>query len=125
MPQRPMKPCKRPGCPAITRDKSGYCDEHQEYQKEQKKQKHRSYDQARGKTAARGYDGQWRKVARIKLSKDPLCEPCLSQGRTVAAALPHHIKSVEEHPELRLVMDNLLSVCRSCHEKIHKGEGTS
>jgi len=123
MPSRPMRPCKRPGCPAITRDKSGYCDEHQTYVKERKAAAHRSYDKTRGKTAARGYDGQWRKVRAMKLSRDPLCELCLDQGETVAAELVHHIEPVKERPDLRLFMENLKSVCKPCHERLHKGGG--
>lgn len=42
-----------------------------------------------------------------------------AEGRTMARALVHHIKPVDQHPELRLDWDNLRSLCRACHEKRH------
>lgn len=55
------------------------------------------------------------------MSIDPLCEEHLKQGFDVAATMVHHVKAVETHPELRLVMENLMSLCNSCHEEKEKG----
>jgi hypothetical protein len=35
----------------------------------------------------------------------------------------HHIKSFEEHPELRFYISNGITLCRSCHKKRHKEIG--
>jgi len=43
------------------------------------------------------------------------------KGRVTIAEDVHHIKPIRTHPELRLVWDNLMSVCRECH-KIIEGE---
>lgn len=52
-----------------------------------------------------------------KLMADPLCEDCMKAGHTEAANEAHHILKVATHPELRLDMDNLRSLCKSCHSK--------
>lgn len=31
----------------------------------------------------------------------------------------HHIKEIETHPELALELDNLETLCVSCHNKVH------
>jgi len=32
----------------------------------------------------------------------------------------HHIKDIETHPELALELDNLETLCISCHNKVHE-----
>ena len=34
--------------------------------------------------------------------------------------IAHHLKSFNEYPELRFEVSNGITVCRSCHKKIHK-----
>jgi 5-methylcytosine-specific restriction protein A len=41
------------------------------------------------------------------------------KGRITPAVLVDHIIPVEERPDLRLVEDNLQSLCRPCHDKKH------
>ncbi|MGP4107387.1 HNH endonuclease [Virgibacillus sp. L01] len=54
------------------------------------------------------------------LSRDlGLCQECLPTVGPVPADTVHHIKHLKEYPELELVMDNLVSVCASCHNKLH------
>lgn len=67
----------------------------------------------------RGYDKQWYKVRAIKLSTNPLCEECTIAGRVTPAEMVHHIKPVDEYPDLRLYMDNLMSLCNDCHAAKH------
>lgn len=66
-------------------------------------------------TTQRGYDHAWRKLSERKRAIDPLCEHCLSLGRTTAATEVHHMQSIADAPHLRLAMGNLLSVCSDCH----------
>ncbi len=67
------------------------------------------------------YDAAWQRVRAMKLAQDPLCEEHLRQGHDVAVSMVHHIKPIETHPELRLVMENLQSLCTPCHDAAHKG----
>lgn len=62
------------------------------------------------------YNSQaWKKLRLHKLSIDPVCEHC----NAAFADQVHHVKEVSECPELSLVLENLESVCGSCHSKHH------
>ena len=79
----------------------------------------KEYDKRRGNTTARGYGHDWAKIRNQKLSSAPLCEMCEHHGVVNTASVVHHINPVEAAPNLRLRWDNLMSLCRDCHEKIH------
>lgn len=66
------------------------------------------------------YDHIWRRVRKLKLDKDPLCEMCLAQKKYTKAKVIHHITSIQKDPGGRLNLDNLKSLCRNCHEKTHQ-----
>lgn len=106
MPNKPARPCRRCGQP--THDT--YCDECQA-----------SKSDDRRSAAKRGYDRRWQVLRARKLAVDPLCEcdRCTSAGRTTPADTVHHIKPVDDYPELRLAWSNLLSMARVCHEREH------
>ena len=70
---------------------------------------------------------QWREKV---LRRDGyLCAECRKYGRRdregnpVAATHAHHIRSVEEHPELRYVVSNGVSLCAACHNKLEPRVG--
>ncbi len=123
MPIRPGRPCpgrgpRRGSCPNVIRG-PGVCPACQPYEKAIAKE----YDTRRGNSGERGYDAQWQQVREMKLNRDPLCEVHLKRDLiAVAATLVHHIRPIEQHPELRLVMENLMSLCAACHEEIHTGK---
>ena len=96
------RPCRNRGCP-----NAQPCPDHPDDQQ---------YDWQRGSSSARGYDRRWQMIRRIKLANDPLCERCESEGRVKAADMVHHVKPVDTHPEGRLVISNLQSLCYNCHE---------
>lgn len=68
---------------------------------------------------------RWRKLREWKMISDPLCEMCSQQGKVTPAEDVHHIKSfmsVDDKTErLRLAYDynNLMSLCKVCHQMIH------
>ena len=67
---------------------------------------------------------RWRKKREYILHRDGfLCQECRKYGRNVEAKIVHHIKEVEDHPELAMTNSNLVSVCYSCHNKIHPEKG--
>lgn len=109
MPYKPKHPCSWPGCPELT--DSRYCPEH-------KKMANKHYEKYRRdpKTKSR-YGKAWQLAKKRYRSRHPLCEMCLAQGRAVPMDHVHHILPLSQggtHDE-----SNLMSLCKSCHSKIH------
>lgn len=57
----------------------------------------------------------WRRLRVYKLILTPFCERCLPDLEYATEV--HHIKEVKINPELRLDIENLESLCKSCHSK--------
>lgn len=112
MPNKPKHPCGWPGCPNLT-DKA-YCPEHT-------KAANRRYEKYRRDPATRSrYGKTWQAARRKYKAKHPLCEMCLVEGKAVPMEQVHHIVPLSQggtHDE-----SNLMSVCKSCHSKIHAKE---
>lgn len=72
----------------------------------------------------RGYDSRWKALSLRYRANHPLCEHCELHGRTTPATEVHHKVPVKIAPRLRLQADNLIAVCRECHEKLEKGSQT-
>lgn len=67
---------------------------------------------------------KWRAKRKYILSRDGyLCQMCKRYGKNTEAKIVHHIQEVEDAPELKLKNTNLVSVCASCHNKIHPEKG--
>lgn len=83
--------------------------------------RHREYDRtARDADGKRFYHSDaWLKLRRLKLSINPLCERCLKRGMLTPASIAHHKQERRDHPELALELDNLESLCASCHSSEH------
>ena len=105
------RPCRRPGCRALTKHKSGFCEKH--YRPINKR-----YDkEVRDPVAVSFYHSkQWKNIRKDKLLRDPLCERCLSGDREVVtiANTVHHKDGNRDNNEL----SNLESICASCHNQI-------
>jgi 5-methylcytosine-specific restriction endonuclease McrA len=67
---------------------------------------------------------KWKDKRKYILHRDGyLCQECKKYGRNREAKIVHHIKEIEDNPELKLANNNLVSVCASCHNKIHPEKG--
>ena len=100
MPYKAPKPCRHPGCPNVTND--GYCDLHRPHRYDPDVQKQ--------------YDRRWRSIRDLYISRHPLCELCLENGRYIPAQEVHHKLPLAEggtHAE-----ENLQALCTSCHSRI-------
>lgn len=119
---RPSRACQR--CKTRHNNTGVYCDACMERKQTAAKDRVRRYDLERGKTTARGYGADWRKVRTAKLAMTPLCEcdRCRKMGRVLVADTVHHIKTVERRPDLRLSASNLKSMSQRCHEAEHGRE---
>lgn len=114
MPRRPKHPCRYPGCPGLAEPGKSYCPEHQDLQLAMEQAARERWRQrARpGSAAERGYDARWREVRARQLQAFPFCQRC---GRR--ATLVHHIDGNAHNDD----MSNLMSLCDSCHQKVHHG----
>lgn len=108
MPSRPRRPCQHPGCGVLSH--ATYCDRHTT-------QRHRERQRRRGTTTQRGYGADWQRLRDRKVAANPLCEECLTRGETSPAEEVDHIIPIERRPDLRLVWDNLQSLCSTCHAR--------
>ncbi len=113
MPYKPKRPCRYPGCSRLT--DGTYCEEHQKLMDQHYEHFVRGYD------GNKRYGPQWRKIRTRYVKKHPLCEMCLKEGRFVPVEEVHHIVPLAEggtNDE-----SNLMALCRSCHERIHRERG--
>lgn len=59
----------------------------------------------------------WRRARKLALQRDHYqCQLMLSKSCTRVATTVHHIKPLEDYPELALDLSNLTSCCYACHE---------
>lgn len=58
----------------------------------------------------------WRKLRKVKLEQDPLCEECLKKGIHTPAKVADHIVSINQGGA-SLDIANLQSLCNTCHNK--------
>ncbi len=47
------------------------------------------------------------------------CQKCKSNGTYSKAQCVHHKEHVRKRPDLALTLDNLISLCNSCHDEEH------
>lgn len=89
---------------------------------EEKRKRDRAYDGKRGTSAQRGYDARWERIRLMKLRENPLCEICDGNGIITEATEVHHIVPIGDGGEIYAIR-NLMSLCHSCHMKIHASGG--
>ena len=77
---------------------------------------------ARGVGSMRFYVTKaWKQIRLERLAKDNhLCRRCKKRGLLIPATMVHHIRPLEDYPELGLELDNLISLCNTCHEQVEK-----
>lgn len=103
MPYAAAKPCKSPGCPALTRER--FCADHQA---EHNTERARRDD--RPSASTRGYDTHWRHLRANFLRRFPSCIVCGSRATDV-----DHIQPLAAGGSHR--SDNLQALCKSCHAR--------
>lgn len=74
---------------------------------------------------------EWREKRLDILERDnDECQRCKEQGKVATEKdgkylEVHHIKELEEYPELAFEDDNLITVCTACHNYLHDRFGES
>ena len=105
MPYKPLKPCRYPGCGALTAD--SFCDRH--------KPKRAADDRATANS--RGYNRRWRRARKMFLAEHPLCAECEKNGRLTAATVVDHIIPHKGDQSLFWDESNWQPLCKRCHDR--------
>lgn len=116
---RTRKPCRHRCCRTLTRNKSGYCDEHQSQAV--------GWNRSNGtkqRGGDRGYGWKWSALRKKILERDNfLCQSCLKKGIAIEAEHVDHIKPKylggTDEPS------NLQSLCVCCHKEKTASESRS
>ena len=109
MPNKPMKPCRHPGCLTLTSE--AYCPEHAQLHV----RKERS-----GEAEAwhRWYRlPVWQELRASHLLEHPWCEECRRNGLRVRATDVDHVRDHRGRWDLFVDPGNLQSLCHSCHSR--------
>ncbi|HII4451620.1 TPA: HNH endonuclease [Clostridium perfringens] len=115
----PKKVCNYSECNNLIEFNETYCSKHRV---ESSKERHKCYKVRRkDKEEQAFYNSKaWRIVRISVLNRDHgLCKLCLKENKIILADVVHHIIELKERRELGLEKSNLLSLCDSCHKKIH------
>ena len=112
LPYKPKRPCRFPGCPALT-DKR-FCEIHT-------KQDSREYERHhRDPATYKRYGKEWRKIRNRYIAANPLCELCKQEGRFTPAQEVHHIVPLSDGGTHE--WSNLQALCTPCHSALHLRE---
>lgn len=76
---------------------------------------------------------KWERLRQVALNRDNYeCQECKRQGKVTVDSVKkdgekkkvrmnvHHIKELEDYPELALELNNLETLCIRCHNSIHR-----
>jgi 5-methylcytosine-specific restriction enzyme A len=108
VPYKPMTPCSQPGCPNAA-VRGGRCEQH-------KRPTVRVPDGR--SSAALGYGYEWQQIRAQYLRMYPVCAHCGTDVRVEV----HHIVSKKLGGTNAL--DNLVTLCKSCHSRVTKAENS-
>jgi len=113
VPRKPKQPCAYPGCPRLTDGR--YCEEH-------RKMVEKNYERySRAPDVHKKYGRAWRRIRDQYVKTHPFCEECFKRGILVPVDEVHHIVPVSRGGTNN--PSNLMSLCKSCHNKIHHEMG--
>ena len=107
MAMKPLRPCRHPGCSALTRE--GYCPKHKP---------------ARAPRRASAEYHSWyslpiwtEDLRPGQLLREPFCRECARQGLRTPATDVDHVRDHRGDWALFTDRDNLQSLCHSCHSR--------
>ena len=115
MPRKPRRPCGHPGCPRLAAPGGQYCEEHTKTERDRYNRYERAPD------INKKYGRAWKRIRDRDAAAHPLCEMCLKEGRLTPVEEVHHILPISQGGDHR--QSNLMSLCQSCHTKLHRELG--
>ncbi len=115
MPRKPRRPCGKQGCSRLAVEGGQYCEVHMKEERDRYNKYERSPD------TGKKYGRAWKRIRDRYAEAHPLCEMCLKEGRLTPVEEVHHILPISQGGDHR--RSNLMSLCQSCHNKIHHDLG--
>ena len=119
MPRGPLRPCKHPGCPHLTRE--AYCEAHRgeaEAEAEARRERDQAADRRRGSAQDRGYTSRWARYSKwfLRQPGHQLCALHLDEGCAVVAQCVDHIDPPDGPTDPRFWdPDNHQPACIHCN----------
>lgn len=113
----PLRKCAVASCRTKVEIPERFCEDHKEHTNKTYNSRIR-FNEENEKYTNFYHSTAWKRVRRLKLMQNPLCEVCEANGRMTKADMVHHIIELRtpiigwEH---RLDLDNLQSICYACH----------
>ena len=104
---KPLRPCRHPGCSALTRD--GYCPQHKP-----------SKAPRRGSAEYHGWYSLpvWTEDLRpAQLLREPFCRECAKRGIRTRATVVDHVRPHRGDWALFIDPANHQSLCKHCHDR--------
>jgi 5-methylcytosine-specific restriction endonuclease McrA len=136
VPTTAKRPCRYPGCSALTAERNGLCAQHQGHARASAREYDattRKDDPALAFAATVRSSARWRCVRTLHKAQEPLCRDPF--GTHAKAGLPayneqsHHITSLAAiyalgpaHYELAYDLANLAGLCTACHARVERME---
>ncbi len=122
------KKCSWHGCTKIIGETEVYCKYHIEKVDAENKKRYREYDnRRRSDEEQKKYHYFYSSKEWINLSESikrhflGMCVVCWLRGyEDIDCTTTHHIEELRKRFDLRLDEDNLIPLCSSCHQKVHK-----
>ena len=121
MPYKKQHVCNKVGCNNLTRNR--YCKEHEYIELEQRKNYNKKYNATRTDDKEQAFykTTGWKQARKAALVRDNyLCQDCMKMGYIVPAQTVHHIIPIKIMWQLRLIIDNMICLCESCHQERHR-----
>ena len=104
---KPLRPCRHPGCSALTRE--GYCPKH----KPQKTPRRASAEYHGWYSLPIWTDG----LRPAQLLREPFCRACAARGVRTRATVVDHIEPHQGDWSRFIDRGNLQSLCKTCHDR--------
>lgn len=98
-----------------------YCDECSKNVRKEKTERNKEYDKNVRKNVNVYASKSWHMVRQQALARDKgLCMYCYNKCNKISyASLVHHIDEVDDNDKRVYDVDNLISLCRCCHDDVH------
>lgn len=104
------KLCIQSGCNEFTEENTSFCKKHLEEYLQHRKET--AFKTAKRTNTHLYNTTEWRTLRKQKLSINPICEICSSQFNLEI----HHIKAPKGNIHLFFNINNLQTLCKTCHQ---------